>query len=263
MWNYQDCVDAFANRRRGLDYKKVANNTYMRHESGDDYSMFIFKMYHTDIVKIRMDLNTNRYVHTLHAGGWVGSSTTRQRVYDFSGVHIFGHPNSPVWRPKEGTRVCWSTKREFKVGDKIVAVHGYPFTDGMAFNRGDPIGEFKQEEFMVLEPNAELERKRLLRPWLEGIKVAIGLTHGTSPKYDAEDRNYLSEVLYRINAREPFDMAPVLGMVHHEWSRRGAQEEGDDIGKAVYKMVTDSLFKETRRQVPEIMVTGYLLDARK
>lgn len=269
MWRYQDCVEEFANRRRGSDYKKTHHNVYMRHESGDDYSMFIFKMYHTDIVKVRMDLNTNRYAHILQVFRYGGSSTTRERVRDISDVSLSHHPQSPTWRPQESLRTGpYAEPRRFKLGDKVVAVHGYPFTDGMVFRNGVPEGDFREEKFKIIDPAVELERKRLLRPWLEGIKVAIELTYDSTPKDWAELKHAPGALLDRIARNEPFDMAPVLDLVHYEWSRRdsGAQkgmEDRDDMGKIVYKEVTDFLFRETRREVPEIMVTGYLLDERK
>lgn len=264
MWKYQDCVDEFARRRKGNDTKKTHRNVYMRHESGDNYSMFIFKMYHTDIVKVRMDLNTRKATHIVQHGGYSISTTTRERIRDISGVHLCNHSQSPTWRPEAFMRVSW-TERHFKLGDKIVNVWGVPFTDGMTFENGHPIGDFTREQFKILDPVAELARKRLLRPWLEAVKVAVGLSYGAKLQYEESDRRFASEILGMIKRNAPVDMAPVLGMVHYEWSRRevsARHDEEGDTGKEVYKEVTDFLFRETRREVPEIMVTGYLLDVR-
>lgn len=260
MWSYQDCVEEFAKRRKGAPTKKICNNVYMRHEGDTERSTFIFKLHHTDIVKVNMDLTTNRQTYILAGGGWGSSQTTTKRINDFTGLWVYGHERRPLWCPENCLRVGIASRVFDLAGDQVL-VRGYPFTDGMSIYKGVPEGDFSTEEFKIIDPAIELERKRQVRPWLEGIKVAVGLTYGLKLKEWSTYKDTAS-LLERITRGDPFDMAPVLDRVHYEWSRRDAspQKQGHDMGKEVYKAVTEWIFLNTRNRVPWIKVTGHLLD---
>lgn len=266
MWTYQDCVDEFARRRKGSFTKKTHRNVYMRHEGNESFSEFTFKMYRTDIVRIRKVFDTNRAHHSIT---FYNSNTTRDRIYDITGVRIFGHPNSTQWHPVNQTRAYWMTRR-FKVGDKVVEVKGYPFEDGMIFRNGEPEGDFSTEQFKVLDPAAELARKRQVRPWLDAIKVAVELTLDDKFRDEGYSMRALTALTEAVQRGEPCDMALVLEAVHaarwygsHKFRMWRNVEHIKNLQKEVYASITQSLLANTRRIVPYIMVTGYLLDADK
>ena len=271
MWNYDQCVAEFARRRKGSDTKKTHQNVHMRYELTDTHSMFVFKMYDTDIAQVRQDLLTRKISYTINTGAFAGSPTTRERIKDITGQHICGNGSSPIWRAEEQVRVWCGGRRKFQLGtgkDAMqVEVWGYPYTPYMAFENGMPVGDFRTEQFRLLDAAAELERKRKVRPWLEAIKVAVGLTLGTEVKTGDNRFAVRTRLFDAIDRGDIVDMAPVLAAVHAEWAWYAALPEykrrNSSAEKHVYGEITSGLLAHTRRDVPWVKVTGYLLDAGK
>ena len=268
-WGWNDCAAAYACRRKKSTEKTIKRNVRLRLEEDGNRTSFIFKMYGTDIVELRLD-EQGHTSYIIRADRYLSSATTIRNIAEYSGIRLFGHQSKAVM-PVISARSNWGTTRKFKVPllNKIVEAQGYPFVEGTEYVNGVPVNPPEEEQFWVHDPKPELERKRRLRPWLDALKVACALTEPLSENDQGARVPYgvwtdaVNEVSTAIASGAPPDAGQLMNLVHttmahligfRSWRRRVAMERSALV-KGAYTNISKEWTEKMRSK--RIMTPGY------